>query len=324
MRTEPVEGALPYRSERTGVASFLEREGTLAYVLVFPAAAILAAFIVYPFFVGLWLSVTNRTIGGATAEFVGLANFAQQIPSQIFQQTFRNTLVYTVVTVLFKLVLGLALALLMNQYFPAKNLVRAALLLPWIVPTALSTIAWKWLFDSTYSVFNWVMVNTGFSGFIAGTVVGDALDISPRGINWLGNGTWAMVSIIIANIWRGTPFFAISILAGLQTVDKELYEAASIDGASAWQRFRHITLPLIQPVLLIVLLFSFIWTIADFQLPYVLTGGGPANTTHLFGTLAYQEAMGAGRLSAGAAISLFMFPFLLVCVVALLWYLRRD
>jgi multiple sugar transport system permease protein len=320
---KPAERAIVYRPARPGVRALFEREGVLGYVLVFPAIAILVAFIVYPFFVGLWLSVTDQTVGTRTANFVGLQNFAEQLASQIFRQTVGNTMLYTAVTVAFKLVLGLALALLMNQHFRAKNLVRAALLLPWIVPTALSTIAWKWLFDATYSVVNWAMVNTGFAAAVAPTTIGQALSITPRGINWLGNGSWAMVAIIIANIWRGTPFFAISILAGLQTVDKELYEAASIDGANAWQRFWHITLPLIQPVLLVVLLFSVIWTIADFQLPFVLTGGGPANSTHLFGTLAFQEALMAGRLSAGAAISLYMFPFLLAAVVALLWYLRR-
>jgi len=148
--------------------------------------------------------------------------------------------------------------------------------------------------------------------------------IADRGINWLGEGTWAMAAIIIANIWRGTPFFAISILAGLQTVDRELLDAAAVDGASPWQRFWRITIPLIRPVLLIVLLFSTVWTISDFQLVYVLTRGGPANSTHLFGTLAYDVAVRAGQLSQGAAISLYMFPVLIVCVVALLVYLRRS
>jgi multiple sugar transport system permease protein len=148
--------------------------------------------------------------------------------------------------------------------------------------------------------------------------------LADRGINWLGEGGWAMTAIIIANIWRGTPFFAISILAGLQTVDRELLDAAAIDGASTWQRFWRITVPLIRPVLLIVLLFSVVWTISDFQLVYVLTRGGPANSTHLLGTLAYDAAVRAGQLSQGAAISLYMFPVLIVCVVALLVYLRRS
>src|SRR5205814_5340774 len=141
---------------------------------------------------------------------------------------------------------------------------------------------------------------------------------------FLGNGSWAMASIILVNVWRGVPFFAISILAALQTISADLYEAAALDGAGPWQRFRFVTLPLVQPVLLVVLLFSLVWTISDFQLVYVLTGGGPSNSTHLFSTLAYQIALRAGQLGEGAAVSLFMFPLLLVAVAGLLWYMRRQ
>ena len=291
------------------VGELLDRQGILAYVLLTPGLLILIAFIGYPFATSLWLAVTDQSVSTSVANFVGLDNFTDELRSQIFLQTVRNTLVYTGVTVAFKLVLGIALAVLMNQSFRLKNLARAALLLPWIVPTALSAIAWLWLFDATFSVFNWAIVRSG---------------LADRGINWLGEGSWAMTSIIIANIWRGTPFFAITILAGLQTVERELLDAAAVDGASAWQRFWGVTLPLVRPVLLIVLLFSTIWTISDFQLVYVLTRGGPANSTHLFGTLAYDIAVRAGQLSEGAAISLYMFPVLIVCVVALLVYLKRS
>jgi len=291
------------------LGELLDRQGILAYVLLTPGLLILIAFIGYPFVTSLWLAVTDQSVSTSVANFVGLDNFTDELRSQIFLQTVRNTLVYTGVTVAFKLVLGIALAVLMNQSFRLKNLARAALLLPWIVPTALSAIAWLWLFDATFSVFNWAIVRSG---------------LADRGINWLGEGSWAMTSIIIANIWRGTPFFAITILAGLQTVERELLDAAAVDGASAWQRFWGVTLPLVRPVLLIVLLFSTIWTISDFQLVYVLTRGGPANSTHLFGTLAYDIAVRAGQLSEGAAISLYMFPVLIVCVVALLVYLKRS
>ena len=291
------------------IGELLDRQGLLAYVLLLPGLLILILFIGYPFVTSLWLAVTDQSVSTSVARFIGLDNFTDELRSQIFLQTVRNTFVYTGVTVVFKLVLGIGLAVLMNQSFRLKNLARAALLLPWIVPTALSAIAWLWLFDATFSVFNWAIVHSG---------------LADRGINWLGEGSWAMTSIIIANIWRGTPFFAITILAGLQTVERELLDAAAVDGASSWQRFWRITLPLVRPVLLIVLLFSTIWTISDFQLVYVLTRGGPANSTHLFGTLAYDVAVRAGQLSEGAAISLYMFPVLILCVVALLLYFRRS
>ncbi len=291
------------------IGELLDRQGVLAYVLLLPGLLILTAFIGWPFVTSLWLSVTDQSVSTSVARFVGLDNFTGALRSQIFLQTVRNTFVYTGVTVVFKLGFGLGLAVLMNQSFRLKNLARAALLLPWIVPTALSAIAWLWLFDATFSVFNWAIVRSG---------------IADRGINWLGEGMWAMTSIIIANIWRGTPFFAITILAGLQTVDRELLDAAAVDGASPWQRFWRITIPLIRPVVLIVLLFSTVQTISDFQLVYVLTRGGPANSTHLLGTLAYDVAVRAGQLSQGAAISLYMFPVLIICVVALLVYMRRS
>jgi multiple sugar transport system permease protein len=291
------------------IGELLDRQGVLAYVLLLPGVLILAAFIGWPFITSLWLAVTDQSVSTSVVHFVGLDNFTDELRSQIFLQTVRNTFVYTGVTVVFKLAFGIGLAVLMNQSFRLKNIARAALLLPWIVPTALSAIAWLWLFDATFSVFNWVIVRSG---------------LADRGINWLGEGAWAMTSIIIANIWRGTPFFAISILAGLQTVDRELLDAAAVDGASPWQRFWRITIPLIRPVVLIVLLFSTVWTISDFQLVYVLTRGGPANSTHLLGTLAYDVAVRAGQLSQGAAISLYMFPVLIVCVVALLVYMRRS
>ena len=286
----------------------LEREGSLGPILMFPALAILVMFIAYPFVLGIWYSLVNARIGVA-GSFVGLDNFIANAQNGIFQQTLRNTFVYTIITTIFKLGLGMALALLMNQHIPFKGLIRAGLLLPWIIPTALSTLAWLWIFDSTYGIISWALKNMG---------------LVKTNIPFLGDPTLAMGSVIAVNIWRGTPFFAISLLAGLQTISQDLYEAAAIDGATAIQRFRHVTLPLIMPVLTIVTLFSIIWTFADFQLVYVLTRGGPTNSTHLLATLAYQIGMTAGELSNGAAISLWMFPFMAALVVAVLWYQRRE
>jgi multiple sugar transport system permease protein len=183
------------------------------------------------------------------------------------------------------------------------------MLLPWIIPTVLSTLAWQWMFDATFSVFNWMLMNSGL--------------ISKR-ILWLGDGVLAMGCLIAVNVWRGMPFFAITLLAGLQTVNPDLHEAAEIDGANAWKRFWRVTLPLIKPIMLVVVLFSMIATFADFQLIYVLTRGGPYSSTHVFGTYAYEIAMRAAKLGQGASISLTLFPFLLVVIVFQLWYIRKN
>ncbi len=286
--------------------ALLEREEVLGYLLMLPALALLTVFVLYPFLYGIWLALTDSRIG-VPGEFVGLRNFVELTRDSIFQQTFRNTFLYTGVTTVFKLIFGLAVAVLLNNSFPLKRFVRAAVLLPWIVPTVLSALAWLWMFDSTFSVLNWVLARFGIKGPV-----------------WLGNDPWPMVSLMIVNIWRGTPFYAISFLAGMQTINQELYEAAAIDGASRWQMFRHITLPLLKPVITIVLLLSVILTFSDFQLIYVLTRGGPANSTHLFATLAYQVGLPSGEIGRGAAISLFSFSALCVTVFLILWYMRRQ
>lgn len=285
----------------------LEDERWLALVLLLPTAVLLGLFIAYPFVRGIILAVTNARVG-IPGEFVGLENFQRLANDPIFYRVVWNTVWYTAVTTVFKLGLGLWLALLLNRSFRGKAYIRAFILLPFIIPTVLSTFAWKWMFDPTFSVLNWLMYH---------------LSIIDRRINWLGDGDLAMVSIIIVNIWRGVPFFAISLLAGLQTISPDLNEAAAIDGAKPLQRFWHITWPLLLPVTMVVVLFSVIQTFADFQIVYVMTGGGPANATHLFATYAYQLGVGTGLLSQGAAISLAMFPILFLIVVVQLLYIRR-
>jgi len=285
----------------------LEDERWLAFALLFPTAILLGVFIAYPFVKGVLLSLTSARVG-VEGEFVGLKNFDKIWHDGIFQTTVWNTFWYTGVTTVFKLALGLWLALLLNRNFRGKAIIRAFILLPFIIPTVLSTFAWKWMFDPTFSVINWTLFHLGF--------------ITER-INWLGEPDLAMTSIIIVNVWRGVPFFAISLLAGLQTISPELNEAAAIDGARPWQRFWHVTWPLLLPVTMVVVLFSVIQTFADFQLVYVMTGGGPANATHLFATYAYQLGIGTGLLAEGAAISLAMFPFLFLIVIVQLLYIRR-
>jgi len=293
--------------KRGPVTRLLEDERWLAVALLLPTVLLLGLFIAYPFVKGVELSVTDAKVG-VPGRFVGLQNFQDVWNDGIFRVAVWNTCLYTAVTTIFKLALGLWLALLLNNNFKGKAFTRAFILLPFIIPTVLSTLAWKWMFDPTFSVLNWVLYQLGI--------------IHTR-INWLGEPTLAMVSVIIVNVWRGVPFYAISLLAGLQTISPELHEAAAIDGARAWQRFRHVTWPLLLPVALVIVLFSVIQTFADFQLVYVLTGGGPANATQLFATYAYQIGIGTGLLSQGATISLAVFPVLLLVVVVQLLYIRR-
>jgi multiple sugar transport system permease protein len=285
----------------------LERESTLALLLLLPTLTLLGLFIAYPFLRGIMLSITNARVG-IPGEFVGLENFARLATDPIFHRVVWNTFVYTIITTILKLALGLWLAILLNRDFKFKAFTRAFILLPFIVPTVLACFAWKWMFDPTFSVVNWMLFRLG---------------VITQAINWLGDGDLAMLSIIIVNVWRGVPFFAISLMAGLQTISPDLQEAAAIDGAEPWQRFIYITWPLLLPVTMVVVLFSVIQTFADFQIVYVLTGGGPANATHLFATYAYQLGVGTGLLSQGAAVSLAMFPLLFLIVVFQLLYIRR-
>jgi multiple sugar transport system permease protein len=294
-------------ARRGRLHGLLEDERWLAFALLFPTMLLLGLFIAYPFVKGVMLSLTSAKVG-EPGEWMGLANFAKIWNDSIFRTAVWNTFWYTGVTTVFKLGLGLWLAVLLNRHFKGKAFVRAFILLPFIIPTVLSTFAWKWMFDPTFSVLNWTFFKLGL--------------INAR-INWLGDPDLAMVSVMIVNIWRGVPFYAISLLAGLQTISPELHEAAAIDGAKPWQRFWYVTWPLLLPVTMVVVLFSVIQTFADFQLVYVLTGGGPANATHLFATYAYQIAIGTGLLSEGAAISLAMFPVLFLVVIVQLLYIRR-
>jgi multiple sugar transport system permease protein len=284
------------------------KEGTaFGWLMVALPLAFLIAFVGYPFVYGIWLSLENRAVA-RPAVFIGLGNFIADARDPVFWQVVRNTFVYTIVATILKAAGGLALALVMNQNFRHKDLARAIMLLPFIVPTVLSTIAWMWILDPAFSPLNWLLVHLG---------------VAPPGPSWLGNHYLAMGSVICINTWRGLPFYAITLLAGLQTIPGDLYDAATIDGAGSWHRFRYVTLPLLQPVLLIVTMFSVIFTFADFQLVYVLTRGGPANATHLFATYSFDIAMSAGQLGHGASVALAMVPALALMIVALTLYMRR-
>jgi multiple sugar transport system permease protein len=292
-----------------GHRSLLQRDGVLAWLFMIPGWTILVLFMAYPFFLGIWLSLTDKMLGFSDYSYIGLQNYRDLWADSIFQQTLRNTAIYGVGTVPFKLLFGLGLALLLNRQFRFSRFFRAGLLLPWIVPTALSSLAWLMLFSAVISPISLVLRQWG---------------IIDQNINFLGDPWNARISLCIANIWRGTPFFAISILAGLQAVPTELVEAAALDGASRWDRFRAVVFPVIRPIVLITTLFSIIWTISDFQLVYVLTKGGPANETHVLGTYAYQIGMNATEIGQAAAISLYMFPALALGAILLLRSLRSG
>ena len=286
----------------------LQRKGVLGFLFTLPADIILLLLLAYPFILGIWLSFTN-TIIGRTGSFVGLENYIDLFHSDVFWLTAFNTVLYTVVAVFFKLLLGFGLAIVLNQDFKGKGLMRAIVLLPWIVPTALSTIAFWWIFDSNFSCISWLFLKLG---------------LMKTPINFLGSTVNARISVIIVNIWRGIPFFTIGLMAGLQTINQTLYEAADIDGATPWIKFKNITLPLIMPLLSVITTFSIIWTFADFQLIWIMTRGGPDNATHIFGTLSFQRAIAGGHLGEGAAISAFIFPVLFICVLITSKYLKRE
>ncbi|HEX3350758.1 MAG TPA: sugar ABC transporter permease, partial [Acetobacteraceae bacterium] len=258
----------------------------------------------YPFSVAVGYALSDRTLADA-GSFVGLQNFENLWQDDIYRQTLRNTTLYTIGSVSLKIVLGLGLALLMNEAIPFRRLFRAVILLPWIVPTVLGTMAWLWMFTPNFSVINWVLVHSG---------------LMREGLPWLTDPNLALVSVMIVNAWRGTPFIAITVLAGLQSIPTDLYDASAIDGARKWHSFRYVTLPLVAPVLLTAVVLSIIWTVSDFAIVYGLTQGGPMNATHVLATYSYKDALSAGNIGEGAAVSLTMLPLLLVLIV---WQLRR-
>jgi multiple sugar transport system permease protein len=286
-----------------------EQEHVFGYGLILPALALLACLVAYPFGMAVYFSLSDYWVG-SPGGFVGLANYREILDNDVFRQTVRNSFVFTAIALTLKTVLGVWLAVLLARNVPFKRLLRGAVLLPWVIPTALSTLGWWWMFDSLYSVVNWTGLRLGI--------------LSPPAPNWLGQANYAMAAVIIVNVWRGLPFFAITVLAGLVSIPREFYEAAEVDGAGSWRRFWHVTLPLLKPVLAVVILFSTIFTFSDFNIVYVLTRGGPVNSTHLFATLSYQIGLTGGNLGQGAAISLFLFPMLAAVVFLQLRYIRKD
>ncbi len=289
------------------LAKLQNDKNALGLLFMVPAVLLLVVFLTYPLGLGTWLGFTDAKVGRA-GEWVGLENYKYLIGDSVTQLALFNTILYTVSASILKFVLGLWLALLLNKHIPYKSFFRAVILLPWIVPTALSAIAFWWLYDAQFSVISWVLTKLGLIN---------------QYIDFLGNPNMARASVIAANVWRGIPFVAISLLAGLQTISPSLYEAAAIDGASEWQKFWRVTLPLLTPIIAVVMTFSVLFTFTDFQLIYVLTRGGPLNSTHLMATLAFQRGIPGGALGEGAAIAMAMVPFLLAAVMFSYFGLQR-
>jgi multiple sugar transport system permease protein len=295
------------RAGRGGFSRLLENRNVLGALFLLPAAVILLVFLTYPLGLGVWLGFTDTQIG-REGVFVGLENYEYLWSDSVFWLSVFNTVLYTVVASVLKFALGLWLALILNERLPFKAFFRAIVLLPWVVPTVLSAIAFWWIYDAQFSILSWSLMKLG---------------IIDAPINFLGDPNLARASVIAANVWRGIPFVAITLLAGLQTIPPSLYEAAMLDGTNSWQRLRYVTLPMLTPIIAVVMTFSVLFTFTDFQLIYVLTRGGPVNATHLMATLSFQRAIPGGHLGEGAAIAIAMVPFLLSAILFSYFGLQR-
>ena len=296
-----------HASFQESLSRFLDNRTVLSIVFMLPAAGLLLVFLTYPLGLGVWLGFTDVKIG-RPGVWIGLENYISLFHDDVFLLSVFNTILYTTVATVAKFGLGLWLALLLNNSMPFKAFIRAIVLLPYIIPTVLSAIAFWWIYDAQFSIISWSL---------------ERLGLIDQYIDFLGDPWNARWSLIAANVWRGIPFVAICLLAGLQTISPSLYEAAALDGANSWQRFRHVTVPMLMPILSVVLTFSVLFTFTDFQLIYAITRGGPMNATHLMATLAFQRAIPGGQLGEGAAIAVAMIPFLVFATVFSYYGLQR-
>lgn len=270
-----------------------------AYLISLPMILYICLILLLPVIWGVSLSFTNKTIGG-DAIFIGLRNYQRLLRDRSFIQSLLNTLIYTVGSIAGKTFFGLLLALALNCEFKGRNVVRALLILPWTLPNIVAVLNWRWIFSDTGGIVNHIMRLTG---------------VIDKNLIWLGDATLAMIAVLIVNIWRGVPFFGISILAKLQTIPADHYEAAEVDGANGWQRFIHITLPSVKDAIMLVMLVSTIWTINEFESVWMLTGGGPNGATEVIGVYSYRTAMASMQLGRGVAVSVFAMPVLMMLIM---------
>jgi len=282
---------------------FTRRRSTIAFLMCLPLIVIIAGLVVYPALYSIFLSTLNKT----QTRFIGLGNFTFLLSRDVFWMVVRQSAIFAISAVFFKALIGLVTAHLVNN-LPSKGQRkwRGMLLVPWVIPLALSTLGWWWLFDPTHSALNWIIRGLGGNE-----------------VAWLSDPYLARFSVILVNVWYGAPFFLIMYLAALKSVPEQLYEAAAIDGANAWQRFVHITLPMMHNIIAITVLFSLIVTFANFDIVQIMTAGGPRNMTHVFATYAFMLGIRSGDIPLGAAVSLFMFPILAIAAVLILRGVRR-
>jgi multiple sugar transport system permease protein len=299
----------PSRSISAFLAKFFHHDRTLGYIFLAPAFLYLALLMAYPFAYAVFLSFSDKQIG-SDPNFIGLANYAKLWGTSLYSKTITNSLIYTVVTLILKCLGGLALASLLNREFFGQRILKALLLLPWIMPTVFSTMIWSWILHPGFSIINEILMVK--------------LGVIREPLPFLRDEVWAMGSLIFINVWRGVPFFGITFLAAIQSVPTEILEASRIDGASRWTSFWRITFPMIIPVVIIVALISTIGTIGDFDLPFLLTNGGPNNATTLFALTTYTLSFKSGMIGLGSAVTMTMFPFLIILVVASLYSIRRQ
>ncbi len=288
----------------------LDSERWLGSLMIAPAILYIGALVGLPFFLALYYSLSNATVGNPTLEFVGLENFASILESSIFRNALKNTFIFTIGSQLLVVVLANVLARALRADFRGKWVLRGLILLPWVAPISLGTIGWKWIYDSIYSVINWTLQAVGL------------LDPGSWPM-WLGEPKLAMTSVILVHVWRLLPFSAVIILAGLTSIPQEILDAAAVDGAGLLRRVFRIETPLILPIMVVALLFGVVFTFTDMTVIYVLTRGGPYDTTQVLASLAFFTGILGSDLAEGAAISLFLFPVLLAAAVAMLLIARR-
>jgi multiple sugar transport system permease protein len=297
------------RFQSSKLSRFLLRDRTLGYLFLTPALLVVIGIVAYPFVNAVLLTFQAKT-AGAVGRYIGLDNYRELLNMDVFWRTVFNTIFYTGVSVGIKFVFGLSMALVLNQERLFNNLFRSFLLIPWAIPTVISALNWRWIYDDASGLINNILVR---------------LNLIEETISWLSDPHLAMFAVIAVVVWQGTPFFTMGFLAGLQAIPKELYEAAEIDGATVLQQFRYITLPSLRPIFITVVMLSTILTAAGIQFVLVLTNGGPADRTMIFPLLSYTLALGgAQRLGMGATVSLFFFPVFVILIYFLTRRMLRE